>query len=489
MIRQENQKLPRALSRGFREARGEFLTWTSCDNRLKPACLEKLVGSLRRHPHWDMAYANVDVIGEDGEYLRGSNYYEGYQRPHGSEHIALPESTFELNMWPNNSIGAAFLYRSRVAALLGDYSAARFTLEDYDYWMRVNALLVLRHADFDEPVYDYRFHAGSLTSRGEELRILENRERLMVFDDFRRDAYLSPLVWIVEGDKTQAPGLEREIRELGHVLYDGEGYTLEDLPRLFLPIVYARITNATEAATAPRADLPRDALKVLITADATLPDSAAVEWDLCCALGAPLTLPRLDRPYQGWLAIADAATLAHAVDIRAKSESLARFEAETDVPRQAACAASVIVCTHRFGPRVVSAIRSVLHQRFDRRYEVLLVNNVPADLDRATVMTALRDDLQAPHAAPFRIVACPVIGLSAARNTGLAEAAGEIVCFLDDDAVADEAWLASLWAAFEAHPTAGVIGGHIHLKVPEPEAQRASPGLGEILEPFRHWFC
>ena len=36
VIHQENRKIPRTLSRGFRAARGEFLTWTSVDNRLAP---------------------------------------------------------------------------------------------------------------------------------------------------------------------------------------------------------------------------------------------------------------------------------------------------------------------------------------------------------------------------------------------------------------------------------------------------------------------
>jgi glycosyltransferase involved in cell wall biosynthesis len=90
VITQDNQKIPRALNRGFREARGEFLTWTSCDNRLKPAFCTRLVSCLQRHPCWDMAYANLDLIGEDGEYLRGTGYFEGYQRPWGSEHIFRP---------------------------------------------------------------------------------------------------------------------------------------------------------------------------------------------------------------------------------------------------------------------------------------------------------------------------------------------------------------------------------------------------------------
>ena len=82
-----------------------------------------------------------------GAPLRGSDWFSTYQVPPGSEHIHLPASTAELNTWPNNFIGGAFLYRSRVAWLLGGYSVNQYTREDYDYWMQVNALLTRLHEE------------------------------------------------------------------------------------------------------------------------------------------------------------------------------------------------------------------------------------------------------------------------------------------------------------------------------------------------------
>jgi glycosyltransferase involved in cell wall biosynthesis len=61
LIRQKNQRLPSALAAGFRAATGEFLTWTSADNVLKPGCLETLVDELRAHPERDLVYANLDL--------------------------------------------------------------------------------------------------------------------------------------------------------------------------------------------------------------------------------------------------------------------------------------------------------------------------------------------------------------------------------------------------------------------------------------------
>jgi GT2 family glycosyltransferase len=176
------------------------------------------------------------------------------------------------------------------------------------------------------------------------------------------------------------------------------------------------------------------------------------------------------------MAARDVATLVHAIDIRVKSEALARIEADTDVHPPAPCAASVIVCTNRFGPRVVATLRSVLRQDFDRPWELIVVNNAPTRTDLSDTVAALRAELPADHPARVRLVICPIVGLSAARNAGLAEASGDTVCFLDDDAVADEGWLALLWEAFEAHPNAGVIGGHISLAIPEPRPRALRPG-------------
>jgi GT2 family glycosyltransferase len=57
-----------------------------------------------------------------------------------------------------------------------------------------------------------------------------------------------------------------------------------------------------------------------------------------------------------------------------------------------------------------------------------------------------------------RRVSCPEANLARSRNLGIAAASGEIVAFVDDDAVPEPRWLAELAAAYEDERVAGAGG-------------------------------
>lgn len=179
----ENKKLPAALNTGFRAATGEFYTWISHDNIMKPKFLEKMRAELVRRSDAAMVYGNIRLIDNDGKILRGKGWYEF---PPLSGNVMLPRSTARLNIEANNTIGAAFMYRASAAEFIGEYSESCFGIEDYDYWMRMNEVFDIIHTEFDEPFYLYRFHDMSLTSRDAELRITADRPQLMEFDALRR---------------------------------------------------------------------------------------------------------------------------------------------------------------------------------------------------------------------------------------------------------------------------------------------------------------
>ena len=480
VVHQENQKLPRALSNGFRLARGEFLTWTSADNRLKPDFLAEMVACLRRHPRWELAYGDIDIIGEDGQPLRDSGWYLHYQRPPGSEHVFFPTDPSELNIWPNNYVGAAFLYRRRVPYLIGEYSPSLFGLEDYDYWMRVNALLTLRHADFARPVYDYRLHGSSLTARDEEIGITRRRGRLMAFEDFRRSFYLSGLAWLIDAGNSAEPvltQLRKRIRAAGHVELSAEKADLSRLPRLWVPLVYVKIAAGDPAAARAPADVPTAALRVLVTVgEQPLPPQVDPGWDLCVAVRRAGEPVRLSRPWQGWLLASDGDVLFRALDTRCRTRHLERIQAEIAQPRPARCPISVIICAYRRADRLAKAIESVAAQEVDRaEYEIIVVNNDPADEAVPRLVGELRERYFSDVPDRLRLVDCPLPGLSHARNAGLAEAAGEFLCFLDDDSIAQPGWMNSMLRAFREHPGAGIIGGKVLLREPQPRPTWLQP--------------
>jgi glycosyltransferase involved in cell wall biosynthesis len=475
VIHQENQKLPQALNNGFKLARGEYLTWTSHDNRLKPFFLAEMVACLSRHPSWDMVYANMDIIGENGLPLNDSTWFSGYQVPSGSEHIHLPTETSELNTWPNNFIGGAFLYRRRVDDLLAGYSPVQFTREDYDYWMQVNSLLTVRHADFDKTVYDYRFHTDSLTHLDEDLSITRDRKFLMVFDDFRRDFYQMPLIWVVD----ESPANSEEISifdELRKVLTSRGQIVLPigeiqkiNLPRLFLPGVYIRITSEPGSMGDSLPAKYHNFTKVLLTTGVQQqPEKLNDNWNICLHLRQEKEPDKIQKEQNGVWTSSDVETLISAVDIHCRSQHLRQIELDASSPQNNNQKISVVICTYRRNEILKRSLGAIAHQSLPQsEYEVLVVDNNPDRSDLSTLIDEINQKDFHENPDHLRLINCPILGLSFARNAGISEANGKIVLFLDDDSIAQSDLLEQYWKAFIEHPDAEVIGGHIHLQRPE----------------------
>ena len=113
---------------------------------------------------------------------------------------------------------------------------------------------------------------------------------------------------------------------------------------------------------------------------------------------------------------------------------------------------SVVICaytTDRWA-QIQDAVRSVLEQE-PPAHEVLLV------VDHCESLLGLAQETFA--ATEVRVIANQnVKGLSGARNTGTAAATGDVVVFLDDDAVAQPGWLAGHARHYEDPAVVGVGG-------------------------------
>ncbi len=124
---------------------------------------------------------------------------------------------------------------------------------------------------------------------------------------------------------------------------------------------------------------------------------------------------------------------------------------------------SVVIPTHNRAETLALTLQSVLAQRTDVPYEVIVVDNNSTDSTRDVVASFARN---AP--VEVRYVFEPVQGSSAARNAGIAAARGEVVAFLDDDVIAAPGWLAALADAYAQFPDAWCIGGRVTLQLPSP---------------------
>ncbi len=478
IIDQENKKLPTALSVGFRAAKGEFLTWISDDNIMLPDCVKILVENLQRKPETAMVYGNMRVINKKGKIKRGHFWYE---KPLFSGNVCFPKTAEAINTFANNTIGAAFMYRKSAAYILGDYSKYKTNVEDYDYWMRMNSLLKIEHIDEDKPIYKYRIHKESLTAHDKELGITKNRYKLMVLDDFRRDFYMSVLIWIVETeDKNNKYYLEfvEAMKNAGHMIFAREEANSIVFPEKYSCVCYAYFGKSENAST--------EGININLSAKVLMSDNGvpAEGFDIQATADDKVVLSELPD-YCGWFRVADGKTLFDLADTKIKNNILYGLEKMIDEPDDYERKISIIICTYMRGEKLLDAIWSVIRQSMSKKeYEIIVVDNAPLT---SGIREAV-EDFQRKYKEFknfIRYMAVPQKGLSYARNGGMWNAKGEYLLFLDDDVLADYYLLEEIYTGFKYHPNVGIVGGQVILDRPFPTPKVLRKGWESLWSQFK----
>ena len=455
VLTQENRKIPRTLSRGFSEAKGEFLTWTSADNIMDKDFLEKMVSDMAENPQTAMVYANMRLIDAKGKRLRNHGWFE---YPIGSGNVIFPENAFELNTYANNTIGAAFMYRAAAYGILGCYSSFKHTLEDYDYWMRMNSLLKLRHVGFREPFYSYRWHDKSLTARDAELGITKNRYKLMVLDDFRRDFYLTPLIWYVESDSNNyenAENFRRTAKKAGHIVIERE-----NISDLFYGGACSSFCYVSFGGKNPEERIPNDAVKICVNCSEENKNNS---FDVFAYL--PENKSHCAENDRAEIGFDDIENMFSYLDAKAKNDFLYSIEERIESEKSYSKKLSVVLCTNRISETLKKCMTALCTQNASPEdYEIIFVNN---DYKNKEIKELAQSFGKINPYLDISYITAPVKGLSYARNCGLWASSGEIILYIDDDAIADENLVTETVKGFEENAELGIIGGQIKLEIPE----------------------
>lgn len=143
---ENNLRLPRNLNKGFRLAKGDYLTWTSDDNKFKPTALEKMYDALKNNQNAQFVFASCRVINSEGQEI---------------EYIMVDDKR-KKQIVGHNVVGACFMYTRKAYEEVGEYNPDFTLVEDYDYWQRIYAKF--NAVAISDILYEYRWHDGALTS-------------------------------------------------------------------------------------------------------------------------------------------------------------------------------------------------------------------------------------------------------------------------------------------------------------------------------------
>lgn len=119
---------------------------------------------------------------------------------------------------------------------------------------------------------------------------------------------------------------------------------------------------------------------------------------------------------------------------------------------------SVIICIYNGERTLKQALNSLAKQNYPKeKYEIILINDGSEDESEKICLSFIKENME--KYPIIRYVGQENKGLSLARNLGIALSKGEIVAYIDQDAVADDNWIKNIAYEFKSDRDLMVVGG------------------------------
>lgn len=145
---------------------------------------------------------------------------------------------------------------------------------------------------------------------------------------------------------------------------------------------------------------------------------------------------------------------------------------------------TLIICTYNREKYITPLLNSIAKNEYSTMdYEILLVDNNCTDNTRSVC-----EQFAAGHPEiTLRYVVETEQGLSAARNKGIKEAKGDIIIYVDDDALVDADYIRNYAEHFASHPETMAAGGPIEPLYETEEPQWMSPYTKSLLTAWMNY--
>ncbi len=139
---------------------------------------------------------------------------------------------------------------------------------------------------------------------------------------------------------------------------------------------------------------------------------------------------------------------------------------------------TVIICTMKDSPSLKRAVASILKQKISKyKMEIIVVIN--DSLEKVQLPDGIKVFREEKR------------GISYSRNAGAKNAEGDILIYIDDDAVADENMVENIADAFKKDKRVAIVGGQIFLETPTPKPEiilEGKEGLwSQYVVPFKKY--